>query len=47
MRKLAWRMIFCVICIVPASAKDIDYATARIEKRLRPIKITDKIIIDG
>ena len=38
----------CVLWIAPNSiAKDINYETAHLEKRLRAVKITDKITIDG
>src|SRR5437016_2162331 len=38
----------CVLWIAPNSiAKDINYESAHLEKRLRAVKITDKITIDG
>ena len=38
----------CVLWVSPDSiAKDINYETARLERRLRAVKITDKITIDG
>jgi hypothetical protein len=38
----------CVLWVAPHSiAKDINYETARLDKRLRAVKITDKITIDG
>ena len=38
----------CVLWIAPNSiAKDINYETVHLEKRLRAVKITDKITIDG
>ena len=38
----------CLLWFAPDSyGKDINYETARLEKRLRAVKITDKITIDG
>src|SRR5438067_4902883 len=37
----------CLLCAFHSFAKDINYDTARLEKRLRAVKITDKITIDG
>jgi hypothetical protein len=45
--RVASKVVLCLLYILPASAKDIDYETARLEKRLHPTKITDKITIDG
>jgi Carbohydrate family 9 binding domain-like len=45
--RVASKVVLCLLYILPASAKDIDYETARLEKRLHPMKITDKITIDG
>ena len=45
--RVASKVLLCLLYILPASAKDIDYETARLEKRLHPAKITDKITIDG
>ncbi|PYS06663.1 MAG: hypothetical protein DMG12_03100, partial [Acidobacteria bacterium] len=46
---------WCLLCLplwllwfaTGSFAKDINYDTARLEKRLRAVKITDKITIDG
>jgi len=46
---------WCLLCLplwllwfaTGSFAKDINYETARLEKRLRAVKITDKITIDG
>src|SRR5262245_15677511 len=45
--RVASKVLLCLLYILPASAKDIDYETARLEKRLHPTRITDKITIDG
>ena len=45
--RLASTVVLCLLYVLPASAKDIDYETARLEKRLHAVKITDKITIDG
>src|SRR5215470_7852957 len=45
--RVASKVLLCLLYILPASAKAIDYETARLEKRLHPTKITDKITIDG
>ncbi len=42
------RVLYFILCIAPAlAAKDINYETARLDKRLRPAKATEKITIDG
>src|SRR5262245_64608777 len=45
--RVASKVLLCLLYILPTSAKDIDYETARLEKRLHPTRITDKITIDG
>ncbi len=41
-------LLLCLLWVAPDSiAKDINYETARLEKQLRAVKITDKITIDG
>src|SRR5438093_193692 len=38
----------CLLCVPPGLfGKDINYETARLEKRLHAVKINDKITIDG
>jgi hypothetical protein len=45
--KLVSNTVLLLVCVLPAFAKDINYETARLEKRLHPQKITEKITIDG
>jgi hypothetical protein len=42
------RLLLCLLCVLPGLfGKDIDYETARLEKRLHPVKINNQITIDG